>query len=157
MRTANRRLTARPCILPYAAAGLFLSLLSGLQFSMVDMSAASLGFLFGEKVLAAEWIISGLVFIFSILIWSMTSYLVADDSISSRLFPVRERSVAMEYVDRLRIERSLFDRLLGSYTVSFLSRYDRVLLQWQFVRLDRKRQSELKRLSILLSSSNRIS
>ncbi len=142
---------ARPCLSPYAIAGLLLSLLFGFQFMMVNSVVSEFGLAFPSLLRPAEWMVCCVVFLFPVAVWLGTKYAVSDSRVTSSVL-LRGKSISLDYVSGLRIETRTYDRLMRTCSVSFVSRYGRVLMRWQFVRLDRNIRSKLRRLSIVLGS-----
>lgn len=150
MKSCTHNIYTRPCMVPYAIAGLLLSLLFGLQFRMVNSISSELGVVIPSIVRPVEWVVCCIVFLFPLAVWSATRYAVTDGRVTSSVL-LRGRSISLDYVAALKIEARFYDRLMKTCSVSFVSRYDRVLMRWQFARLDRNQRSKLKKLSILLS------
>ena len=83
--------------------------------------------------------------------WLGTKYAVSDSRVTSSVM-LRGKSISLDYVSGLRIETRAYDKLMRTCSVTFVSRYGRVLMRWQFVRLDGNVQRKLRRLSIVLGS-----
>lgn len=100
----------------------------------------------------AELAVPSALFGLFITLWAMTSYSISTESASATLFPLRIATIHMEYIGRLRIDRGLLDRFLGTNRVSFLSRQGKVLQQWSYVRLDKRKLSLLRKFALLIAS-----
>ena len=99
-----------------------------------------------------EWLFCMVIFISTIVLWSLTIYEFSPETVSCSVTAFRRKIVHTDTIRRIRIERSILDRLMGTHKVSFLSSYDRVLVQWQFVRIDKGRRTALRRISLLLAA-----
>ena len=129
-----------------------LSLLCLLQFMELPKLLPSAEAYLNSSLSGAELAVPSSLFCAFTLLWAMTSYTISTEGASARFFPFKTVRIHLEYVDRLSIEKSPMDRILGTNRVTFFSRHGKVLQQWSYVRLDKGKLSLLRKFALLVTS-----
>ena len=146
------RLVTRPSPLPYALSGMALSLLCAFLFGEITASLSLLGLSVPGTVHSAELLACILLFLSFLLFWSVTSYSATSGEVSSSVLLFRKNSIHTAYIHQVKVEKRVIDFLMGTRSVSFISRHGRVLMQWHFVRFDAGTARFVRRLGLLLSA-----